>query len=123
MLVVVRHDPDGQPLAVTACLGQRIVDDRPAIRPALRLELRPEPAQIGDARPGKIDVRCRRRINAGGLRTHFGPVDALVQGLPLEALECLNPHARIHEDVVYFDGTNDRRLGRHGRGHQECPEY
>ena len=69
-------------------------------------------------------MRCRRRIDAGGLGTHFGPADALVQGLSLESLERLNPHAWIHEDVVYLGGTNDRRLGRHyRRGHQECPEY
>ena len=123
MLVVVRHDPDGQPLRVTASLGQRVVDDRPAIHSTLGFELRPEPAHIGDARRRKIGVRCRRRIDAGGLRTHFGPADTLVQGLSLESLERLDPHARIHEHVVYLGGTNNRRLGRHyGRGHQE-PEY
>ena len=68
-------------------------------------------------------MRCPRRIGAGGLGADFGPADTVVQGLSLESLERLDPHARIHEDVVYLGGANDRRLGRHyGRGHQE-PEY
>ena len=57
-------------------------------------------------------MRCRRRIAAAGLGTHFGPADALVQRLSSESLERLDAHARIHEDVVYLGGTNDRRLGR-----------
>src|SRR4051794_29414368 len=98
MLVVIRHDPDADSLSVLVRLLQRAVKNVPAIRSSLRLELRPEPAQVCDARRREVD-RCRR-VGRVRLRTDLRPAHALVDGLTAEAVERLDPHAWIDEQIV-----------------------
>src|SRR6266496_5373900 len=70
----------------------------------LRLQLRPEPPQVSDARPREIHCTCRR-IGERCLRPNLGPGDAFIQRLPGESVERLNPHAWIDQNVVDFRGT------------------
>src|SRR5437763_17214165 len=106
MLVIVRHQADSEPLVVTMSFAKGAVDDFPAVFSGLRLELRPEPAQICDAGSRKIH-RARRRIRKCRLRPNLGPRRSFVQFLPDKAIEGLDPHPGIYQDVVDFGWTNN----------------
>ena len=121
MLVVVRHDPDADPLTVTMRLGQRIVENLPAIGATLRLDLRPEPAQVGDARWWKVHRRAS--VSSGRFGTDLGPTNSVVERLAAESIECLDPHPRIHQQLVDLGWANDGCLRECDAGRGEPPDY
>jgi len=57
VLLVVRHDADGEGLMMPSCLVKREIDDLPAVFTPPRLDLRPGPAHVSDRGLGEIRLR------------------------------------------------------------------
>ena len=85
----------------------------PTILARFGLELRPEPAIVGDRAFREIGLATPRPGGRG--RAGFGPPQPGIDRLAIRALERLDSHPGIHQNIVDFQGTNnDSFLGKSG---------
>ena len=109
MLLIVRHQADGQRLAVQARLFERGVENLPADLSLFGLERNPMPAAVRDRSLGKNRLRRHRGERLG--RAGFRPSQARIQRLAVIPLKRSDPHAGIDQNAVDFGGPDNDMLG------------
>src|SRR5579871_1438738 len=110
MFLVIRHQTDGELLAVLGGVGERAIQNFPPDFALFGLDGFPEPAAVGNGALRKVDRILWRDRSFD--RPFFGPFHALVQSVAVVALERLDAHAGIDEDVVDQPGMYDCGLRR-----------